>query len=553
MFKQAVSSAIAAIKGIISPSSISIPQPFHSNDAAVPFKAGSPNTRCLAANTTSTSPLSMLFVMAPDIAYHGLQLLLIFILIFSLLPVLAAVQELVTSVGVARNKHVCQLTADVKIKDARIRELESQVQQERQHEATNTDEMTQLTKINSERTAASARGKGLLDPIEADRALYQGRAAAADEQEKQNVKICCTTLEARNTKITELETGNTKLHQIIETKDAQIADLNAQNEALKTEVSALNVANAQQASPNVLQQWIDKYNHEKFTSRRYRNEFSKCLDKLGLHQVRLEQVQSQRDTLMKENMTFMDDNISLLTALRNETENCKALQRQVKDREEPVRANVRSMEEEIAELKPFPVIILPPRPVPHENPMAVEPIDISADIRKDNSTVNRLENGIQTLNPSRTISPTMTTAVDPMETGTQVEAQVRRRQSFDPFNLSGLAVMQVSLPNEFDDMIDRDAIGMAVDPADVFDLPVPIDQPVPGAEDPTPGPPNADEPVIDDEMPACPDSQFDDLDQGLFGDDSDYDGDGEDAEWEDVLPALPHGGEEGALKQSGLE
>ncbi|KAL8999656.1 MAG: hypothetical protein Q9188_005836 [Gyalolechia gomerana] len=769
MFKQAISSAIAAINDIFTSPSSTAPS-FHSHDAAVPFFAGSPLTRYLTATSTSTSPLSVLFAMAPEFAYHGLQIFLVLALVFSFLPVLSIVQHVAISVSIARNNHVRELAADANTKDARIRELESQAQQERQQKTADIDSMTQLkkqlsdanalvdyervmktslekklergqqkgmpsqattlrmstrhteyvkkirvehetekseaikvavaetearvkseikdkfqtatkildeyyytedkirvlketvakqsaqlckaqrecddklemaskasqqsnqrkvnemqkeidrrqkdldyvreelrasndrnhalqqklddndknmepktvvtalegrikelehiiattnTKVNSERAAASTREKDLFDTIAGDRAIYQAHADAAHEQKKKNIETYNAELEARNTKITTLETRVMKLHQGIKTKDAQLADIKAEKETLKTEVSVLQAAQAEQVSTTVLKQWIKKYEHEKFTSKRYRNEFSKCLNKMDRRQAKLEHLRSICHTLMKENTHFMNDNINLLTALGTEAGNCKALQQQVKEQDEQVRAdgeeianqewNIRNlsqtMEEEIAELRPFPIFPLPPLSVPYENPMAVEPMDTSADVPKATSVVIQVETEIQTLDPSQTIPPTMTPILHPMESKTQVVAQDPHPQSFDPFDLiPALQPLPTAPLNEFDDMINWDAIDMTVNPADVFNLPLPVEQSVLDAEDPTQGIPNADQPVIDDEMPTCPDSQLDALHQELFRDDNDYDGDDEDVEWEDVLPAPLDEGVEEASK-----
>ncbi|KAL8938374.1 MAG: hypothetical protein Q9216_003931 [Gyalolechia sp. 2 TL-2023] len=384
-----------------------------------------------------------------------------------------------------------------------------------------------IVKINSEQAAASARENNLHIGIAANRTMCQGHIDDAYERKRNN-----THLGARDRKITKLKARLTNIRHTVNVKDFKLANADKQNEVLKAASSVLQAAQAELVSTKVIKQWINDYQDEKLTSKRYHREFSKCLNKLERCEERVENLQSNCETIMKESMKYMNDNINLLNALRTETETCKALQKQVKclaehvsaDREEIMNQerNIRNlsetMEEEIAELKPLHVHPLSP----YDNTTAVECMDTSADVPKDMSAAN--QNLILIPNPSHTTLATVAPIQD--LTGRDIETEVQASYI------------------ETADMNDRGAIQMSVTPAYALELHSSTDRPIGGAEEAVCRILNADEPAIEHGRPKRLDNLSEPLRHGHFGE-NDNDSDDEDVNWEDALPTpCNRGGEE---------
>lgn len=169
--------------------------------------------------------------------------------------------------------------------------------------------------LNNERAAASAREKSLLATIAGDREIYEEHVDAANERNKKAIEIYCTELEAKDSEIEKLEVEVGKLRQTCSDKIARIANLRGRNAALRMEVSPLTI----------------KFKHERFSAKRYRKEFSRCLDRLDEREHKYIVLQSLFQKLTNENEKLIDDNIELFSALRSQNEAATALEMHFKD------------------------------------------------------------------------------------------------------------------------------------------------------------------------------------------------------------------------------
>lgn len=158
---------------------------------------------------------------------------------------------------------------------------------------------SQQSTLNSERAARSAREASLLKTIADDRVIYETHVNEANERNQQVIQIYCTELDKRNLTIDKLDAKVAKLQQIVKDKTAKIANLKSQNAALKSEMS----------------RWIGKFKEEHFTAKRYRKEFSRCLDKVEKRNHEYSLLQSNFRKIMGEMERLREEKSSLLDTI----------------------------------------------------------------------------------------------------------------------------------------------------------------------------------------------------------------------------------------------
>ncbi|KAL8716736.1 MAG: hypothetical protein Q9225_005965 [Loekoesia sp. 1 TL-2023] len=284
--------------------------------------------------------------------------------------------------------------------EARVQELE--------HVVASKD-----AKINSERAAASARENELVATINANVAVYEANVAARDEKIRENINVYNSELASRDAKVA-------NFGQIVRDKDAQMAELE-----MKIQVLEERLSGAEKSKPDTskkLQQCVNKYKHEKYTSKRYRYEFSKALDKLERREDANERLRKENTSLRTGLMTASGNIKTLIQDFKILSDEVQQAAVEIHQQEWNIRNYGQTFEEDIAELKRKETLpqdrsqlttsaapTSPPPPVapPSSSSHPIEPVGAPADLRKAKSSPSSpIQTRTETKEPDQAAIPT---------------------------------------------------------------------------------------------------------------------------------------------------